>query len=147
MKSVSRGKSGKEITILDEMLQQNCSYKRVGGCLLRGCRRQSRDGAGRHPSQSPLIRIINEVNNQAFGSTLRQELYDEALASSQNESVTRMLAWQRGSSVEAFPVFGHSLDDYDSLFRENLDLLLTLRENEYVSWTGKHRAPLTGQGV
>jgi alkanesulfonate monooxygenase SsuD/methylene tetrahydromethanopterin reductase-like flavin-dependent oxidoreductase (luciferase family) len=38
----------------------------------------------------------------------------------------------RGSSVEAFPLFGHSLDDYDSLFRENLDLLLTLRENEHV---------------
>jgi probable LLM family oxidoreductase len=53
----------------------------------------------------------------------------------------------RGSSIEAFPLFGHSLDDYDSLFRENLDLLLTLRENEHVSWTGKHRAPLTGQGV
>jgi probable LLM family oxidoreductase len=53
----------------------------------------------------------------------------------------------RGSSVEAFPLFGHSLDDYDSLFRENLDLLLTLRENEHVSWTGKHRATLTGQGV
>jgi alkanesulfonate monooxygenase SsuD/methylene tetrahydromethanopterin reductase-like flavin-dependent oxidoreductase (luciferase family) len=53
----------------------------------------------------------------------------------------------RGSSIEAFPLFGHSLDDCDSLFRENLDLLLTLRENEHVRWTGKHRAPLTGQGV
>src|SRR6202035_2021861 len=37
----------------------------------------------------------------------------------------------RASSIEAFPLFGHSLDDYDSLFRENLHLLLTLRENEH----------------
>lgn len=53
----------------------------------------------------------------------------------------------RGSFKEAFPLFGRSLEDYDSLFRENLDLLLNLRENEHVQWTGKHRAPLTGQGV
>src|SRR5687768_12274170 len=53
----------------------------------------------------------------------------------------------RGSSIEAFPLFGLSLDDYDSLFAENLDLLLEIRENEKVHWSGRHRAPLTGQGV
>src|SRR6476620_10997926 len=53
----------------------------------------------------------------------------------------------RGSFIEAFPLFGLRLDDYDSLFAEKLDLLLKLRENEFVHWSGKHRAPLTGQGV
>jgi len=53
----------------------------------------------------------------------------------------------RGSLVEAFPLFGLDLDDYDSLFAEKLDLLLNIRENEHVHWSGKHRAPLTGQGV
>ena len=53
----------------------------------------------------------------------------------------------RGSSVEAFPLFGFSLEDYDSLFAEKLDLLLKIRENEHVHWSGRHRAPLTGQGV
>jgi probable LLM family oxidoreductase len=53
----------------------------------------------------------------------------------------------RGSFIEAFPLFGHRLEDYDSLFAENLDLLLTIRDNEHVTWSGKHRAPLTGQGV
>jgi probable LLM family oxidoreductase len=53
----------------------------------------------------------------------------------------------RGSFIEAFPLFGLELDDYDSLFAEKLDLLLKIRENEYVSWSGKHRPPLTGQGV
>jgi probable LLM family oxidoreductase len=53
----------------------------------------------------------------------------------------------RGSSVEAFPLFGFRLEDYDSLFAEKLDLLLKIRENEHVTWSGKYRPPLTGQGV
>src|SRR6267143_5990343 len=53
----------------------------------------------------------------------------------------------RGSFIEAFPLFGLRLEDYDSLFAENLDLLLKIREHEHVHWSGKHRAPLTGQGV
>src|SRR5713226_9411262 len=53
----------------------------------------------------------------------------------------------RGSFIEAFPLFGLELEDYDSLFAEKLDLLLKIRENTHVHWSGKHRAPLTGQGV
>src|SRR5205085_5395951 len=53
----------------------------------------------------------------------------------------------RGSSIEAFPLFGFRLDDYDALFAEKLDLLLNIRENEHVHWSGKHRPALTGQGV
>src|SRR2546425_8863356 len=53
----------------------------------------------------------------------------------------------RGSFIEAFPLFGLRLEDYDSLFAENLALLLKIREQEHVHWSGKHRAPLTGQGV
>src|ERR1700680_2450299 len=52
-----------------------------------------------------------------------------------------------GSSVEAFPLFGFRLEDYDALFAEKLDLLLTIREHEHVHWSGKYRAALTGQGV
>jgi probable LLM family oxidoreductase len=48
----------------------------------------------------------------------------------------------RGSSVEAYPLFGFNLNDYDALFKEKLDLLLKVRDNEYVSWSGKFRAPL-----
>ncbi len=53
----------------------------------------------------------------------------------------------RGSFIESFPLFGLKLEDYDSLFAEKLDLLLQLREEVYVHWSGKHRAALTGQGV
>ena len=42
----------------------------------------------------------------------------------------------RGSFIDAFPLFGLQLEDYDSLFAENLDLLLKIRENEHVHWSG-----------
>jgi probable LLM family oxidoreductase len=53
----------------------------------------------------------------------------------------------RGSFIESFPLFGLRLEDYDSLFAENLELLLAIRANEFVHWSGRHRAALTGQGV
>jgi probable LLM family oxidoreductase len=53
----------------------------------------------------------------------------------------------RGSSVDSFPLFGFDLRDYDALFEEKLGLLLKIRENEQVTWSGKFRTPLTGQGV
>src|SRR5215218_6067272 len=53
----------------------------------------------------------------------------------------------RGSFIEAFPLFGLDLNDYDSLFAEKLDLLLKIRESEYVHWSGKYRPRLNGQGV
>jgi alkanesulfonate monooxygenase SsuD/methylene tetrahydromethanopterin reductase-like flavin-dependent oxidoreductase (luciferase family) len=53
----------------------------------------------------------------------------------------------RGSSIEAFPLFGLRLEDYDSLFEEKLDLLLKIRDNEHVHWSGEYRPTLNGQGV
>jgi probable LLM family oxidoreductase len=48
----------------------------------------------------------------------------------------------RGSFIESFPLFGYELDDYDELFAEKLELLLKIRDNPVVSWSGRHRAPL-----
>ena len=53
----------------------------------------------------------------------------------------------RGSFIEAFPLFGLRLEDYDSLFEEKLDLLLKIRDNEHVQWSGEHRPALRGQGI
>jgi probable LLM family oxidoreductase len=53
----------------------------------------------------------------------------------------------RGSFIESFPLFGYELDDYDELFAEKLDLLLKLRESETITWSGRTRPPLNGQGV
>ena len=47
----------------------------------------------------------------------------------------------RGSFVESYPLFGLRLEDYEELFAEKLDLLLAIRENTHVKWSGKHRAP------
>jgi probable LLM family oxidoreductase len=48
----------------------------------------------------------------------------------------------RASSIEAFPLFGYNLKDYDELFAEKLDLLLKIRANEFVTWSGKFRPAL-----
>lgn len=53
----------------------------------------------------------------------------------------------RGSSIEAFPLFGYSLKDYDELFAEKLDLLLKIRANEFITWSGKYRPALKNQPV
>jgi probable LLM family oxidoreductase len=53
----------------------------------------------------------------------------------------------RGSFVEAFPLFGLELKDYDALFAEKLELLLKLRENPRVHWAGRFRPALEGQPV
>jgi probable LLM family oxidoreductase len=53
----------------------------------------------------------------------------------------------RGSFIESFPLFGYALDDYNELFAENLELLLAVRDAEHVTWSGRHRASLSGQGV
>jgi probable LLM family oxidoreductase len=54
----------------------------------------------------------------------------------------------RGSFVEAFPLFGLRLEDYDSLFEEKLNLLLKIRDNnEHVYWSGNYRPSLNGQGI
>ena len=53
----------------------------------------------------------------------------------------------RGSFTEAFPLFGLNLQDYDALFSEKLDLLLKIRDNEFVTWSGKFRPALNNQPI
>jgi probable LLM family oxidoreductase len=53
----------------------------------------------------------------------------------------------RGSFTESFPLFGKDIHDYDELFAENLDLLLNLRDNEVVDWSGQHRPSIPNRGV
>jgi probable LLM family oxidoreductase len=53
----------------------------------------------------------------------------------------------RGSFIESFPLFGLALEDYDALFAEKLELLLQIREQTHVHWSGRFRPALTGQAV
>jgi probable LLM family oxidoreductase len=53
----------------------------------------------------------------------------------------------RGSFTDAFPLFGLSLNDYDALFSEKLELLLQIRDQEFVTWSGKFRPALKNQPV
>ena len=53
----------------------------------------------------------------------------------------------RGSFTESFPLFGLDFNDYDELFAEKLDLLLQLRAEERITWSGKFRPALNNQAV
>src|ERR1019366_1910588 len=53
----------------------------------------------------------------------------------------------RGSFIESFPLFGYDLDDYDELYAEKLELLLAIREQAHVTWSGRHRSALSDAGV
>lgn len=53
----------------------------------------------------------------------------------------------RGSAIEAYPLFGFDLKDYDALFKEKLDLLLQIRDKEYITWSGKFRPAMDNQPV
>ena len=53
----------------------------------------------------------------------------------------------RGSFVDAFPLFGYNLKDYDAIFEEKLKLLLKIRDNEVVDWSGVFRPPLRNQPI
>jgi probable LLM family oxidoreductase len=53
----------------------------------------------------------------------------------------------RGSSIEAFPLFGFDLNDYDALFSEKLELLLKIRDTEFISWSGQFRPAINHLGI
>ena len=53
----------------------------------------------------------------------------------------------RGSFIEAFPLFGYNVNDYDALFTEKLNLLLNIQKNERVTWSGKFRPALKDQAI
>jgi len=55
----------------------------------------------------------------------------------------------RGSSVETFPLFGYDLADYDRLYAEKLDLLMTINNSptETVTWSGSVRPAIDNLAV
>jgi probable LLM family oxidoreductase len=53
----------------------------------------------------------------------------------------------RGSFTESFPLFGHDLGDYETLFEEKLDLFSLLLHEREVTWSGTTRAGLDHQRV
>ncbi len=53
----------------------------------------------------------------------------------------------RGSFIESFPLFGYSLNDYDALFEEKLDLLQQINNNDRITWKGKFRPALKDQQI
>lgn len=53
----------------------------------------------------------------------------------------------RGAFTESFPLFGYDLADYDALFDEKLRLLIKIRDEDPVTWSGRFRSPLVAAEI
>ena len=53
----------------------------------------------------------------------------------------------RGSFIDAYPLFGLHLEDYDDLFVEKLDLLMKIMQSEEITWRGRFRPALQQQAI
>jgi alkanesulfonate monooxygenase SsuD/methylene tetrahydromethanopterin reductase-like flavin-dependent oxidoreductase (luciferase family) len=53
----------------------------------------------------------------------------------------------RGAYLESFPLFGQPLDRYEEFFDDRLHLLLKIRDENPVTWSGTTRPPLDAVGV
>jgi len=53
----------------------------------------------------------------------------------------------RGSFTESFPLFGYDLADYEELFDEKLEMLDKIKNNEKLTWEGKHTQSVLDKGV
>ena len=100
---------------------------------------------GAAAARTKRIRLTSAVTVLSAADPVR--LFEEFATLDLLSSGRAEMVVGRGSSVEAFPLFGFDLDDYDELFEEKLELLLRLREHEHVTWSGRFRPALTGQGV
>ncbi|MER0123815.1 LLM class flavin-dependent oxidoreductase [Streptococcus sp. ZJ93] len=53
----------------------------------------------------------------------------------------------RGSFIESFPLFGYDLKDYEELFDEKLDMLLAIKNDIHLNWTGRHTQTVANRPV
>lgn len=96
-------------------------------------------------SQTSRIRLSSAVT--VLGSADPVRVYQD-FATVDLLSGGRAEIWAgRGSFIESFPLFGQDLADYDELYAEKLDLLLTILEHEIVTWSGRHRPAIDGRGI
>ena len=99
------------------------------------------------------IERADQVGLDVFGigEHHRKEFLDSAPAIILAAAAARTKRIKLTSAVTvlsaAYPLFGLDLNDYNELFTEKLDLLLNIRSNEFVTWSGKFRAALNHQAV
>lgn len=91
------------------------------------------------------IKITSGVS--VIGTTDPVRLYEDFATIDLISGGRAELILGRGAFVESFGLFGYHLNDYDELFDEKLKLFLKIKEEEYVTWSGKFRTPLRDAGI
>ena len=96
-------------------------------------------------STNPRVRQDSTIrSSQRIDSSRDSSRVNGRRSSSRRELLRKSTNAFRESNRE---LFGYSLDDYDELFAEKLDLLLKIRDDEKVSWSGRFRSPVETQGI
>lgn len=95
-----------------------------------------------------LAAIARETNNIKLTSTLSVistadpvRVYEDFATLDLLSNGRTEIILGRGAFLESFSLFGASLNDYNELFEEKLNLFLKLQEQEVVSWQGNFRSP------
>lgn len=96
-------------------------------------------------AQTSRIRLTSAVT--VLGSDDPVRVFQQFATVDQISNGRAEIIAGRGSFIESFPLFGYALDDYESLFEEKLDLLLSLQEGERITWSGSLRPALDDRGV
>lgn len=151
--SMSAGKAAEQVTVIAELLERIEHADRAGLDVF---------GIGEHHRKEFLDSAPTVILAAAAARTKRIRLTSAVTVLSAADPVrvfqnfaTLDLVSQgraemvvgRGSFIEAFPLFGLNLHDYDELFVEKLELLLNIRNNEVVTWSGKFRPALKHQAI
>jgi probable LLM family oxidoreductase len=96
-------------------------------------------------AQTERIRLTTTVTVLSSADPVR--LFEEFATLDLLSGGRAELTAGRGAYLESFPLFGQSLERYDEYFEDRLDLLLRIRAENPVDWSGTTRAPLDAAGV
>jgi probable LLM family oxidoreductase len=96
-------------------------------------------------AQTSRIRLVSTVTVLSSADPVR--VFEEFATLDLLSGGRAELTAGRGAYLESFPLFGQSLDHYDQYFDERLELLLRIRAENPVTWSGETRAPLVDAGV
>jgi probable LLM family oxidoreductase len=101
-----------------------------------------------------LSAAASRTKNIRLASTVKVLSADDPVRVFQNYATLDLISQGRaeivagrGSFTEAFPLFGLNMHAYDEIFAEKLELLLHIRENEVVTWSGQFRPALKDQAI
>ncbi len=96
-------------------------------------------------AQTERIRLTSTVTVLSSSDPVR--IHEDFATLDQLSGGRAEITAGRGAYIESFPLFGQELERYDEFFEDRLDLLLRIRAQNPVTWSGSTRPALDAAGV